>query len=60
MPDQKTVDYPSFKLVIVGDGGTGMLFFSEFSFNIAVSYLMVIAKQYVISDVNWSLLAGST
>ncbi|KAG7023545.1 GTP-binding nuclear protein Ran-3, partial [Cucurbita argyrosperma subsp. argyrosperma] len=23
LPDQKTVDYPSFKLVIVGDGGTG-------------------------------------
>ncbi|KAI5384386.1 hypothetical protein KIW84_071410 [Lathyrus oleraceus] len=23
LPNQKTVDYPSFKLVIVGDGGTG-------------------------------------
>lgn len=24
LPNQQTVDYPSFKLVIVGDGGTGM------------------------------------
>lgn len=24
LPNQATVDYPSFKLVIVGDGGTGM------------------------------------
>ena len=24
MPNQQTVDYPSFKLVIVGDGGTGI------------------------------------
>lgn len=23
LPNQQTVDYPSFKLVIVGDGGTG-------------------------------------
>lgn len=23
LPNQATVDYPSFKLVIVGDGGTG-------------------------------------
>jgi GTP-binding nuclear protein Ran len=23
LPNQGTVDYPSFKLVIVGDGGTG-------------------------------------
>lgn len=26
LPNQQTVDYPSFKLVIVGDGGTGNLF----------------------------------
>ncbi|KAJ6334737.1 hypothetical protein OIU78_011579 [Salix suchowensis] len=26
LPNQQTVDYPSFKLVIVGDGGTGMYF----------------------------------
>nr|XP_017252128.1 PREDICTED: GTP-binding nuclear protein Ran-3-like [Daucus carota subsp. sativus] len=26
LPNQQTVDYPSFKLVIVGDGGTGTLF----------------------------------
>jgi hypothetical protein len=25
LPNQATVDYPSFKLVIVGDGGTGEL-----------------------------------
>jgi hypothetical protein len=23
LPNQQTVDYPSFKLVLVGDGGTG-------------------------------------
>jgi len=27
LPNQQTVDYPSFKLVIVGDGGTGQFFF---------------------------------
>ena len=26
LPNQQTVDYPSFKLVIVGDGGTGKSF----------------------------------
>lgn len=26
LPNQQTVDYPSFKLVIVGDGGTGKFF----------------------------------
>lgn len=32
MPNQQTVEYPSFKLVIVGDGGTGWSLFSGFSF----------------------------
>nr|DAD42066.1 TPA_asm: hypothetical protein HUJ06_000296 [Nelumbo nucifera] len=30
LPNQQTVDYPSFKLVIVGDGGTGILFSIKF------------------------------
>lgn len=32
LPNQPTVDYPSFKLVLVGDGGTGKRTISSFSF----------------------------
>jgi hypothetical protein len=32
LPNQQTVDYPSFKLVIVGDGGTGTVLFAVFFF----------------------------
>lgn len=30
LPNQQTVDWPSFKLVIVGDGGTGNLLIRGF------------------------------
>ncbi|KAL6530116.1 serine/threonine protein kinase Ran1 [Orobanche minor] len=26
LPNQQTIDYPSFRLVIVGDGGTDIVF----------------------------------
>lgn len=58
LPNQQTVDYPSFKLVIVGDGGTGipaffrpphlMLRFSR-SLSLIVSSLpsLVIREDYL-------------
>lgn len=32
LPNQQTVDYPNFKLVIVGDGGTGKLLIESHDF----------------------------
>lgn len=43
LPNQQTVDYPSFKLVIVGDGGTGNLS-HEFSFLFSI-YLPLLVKR---------------
>lgn len=47
LPNQTTVDYPSFKLVIVGDGGTGTRFslFSLFSFNIV--FFLFFVHSYI-------------
>ena len=43
LPNQQVVDYPSFKLVIVGDGGTGEFllpfFFAFYEFSITRSGL---------------------
>ena len=57
LPNQQTVDYPSFKLVIVGDGGTGTFlaqFHLEFydkqlnSDSLRVSLILLLS--YMLSD----------
>jgi len=58
LPNQQTVDYPSFKLVIVGDGGTGKHIDSLNFFKIIIQ----IIRNHVITI--WTLLlskfAGKT
>ncbi|KAF3447163.1 hypothetical protein FNV43_RR12343 [Rhamnella rubrinervis] len=52
LPNQQTVDYPSFKLVIVGDGGTGKTTFvkrhltGEFEKSMNVSVMRMVSPGY--------------
>ena len=45
LPNQGTVDYPSFKLVIVGDGGTG-------------EFLAVPCHDYLLEMVEYNVLSS--
>lgn len=49
MPNQQSVDYPSFKLVIVGDGGTGNV--SPLDFVVLVRKLVFIFIFLEILDI---------
>lgn len=54
LPNQQTVDYPSFKLVIVGDGGTGIYNFAYTLIRIFVHLLIsIIIFFFPIDFVLW-------
>ena len=50
LPNQQTVDYPSFKLVIVGDGGTGVFNFSAVLFFIFYFKINVVDCHFGLRD----------